>query len=185
MGILRDSSGQPDEPGPVLAPPAAGGPTVAPPLPGAAAPAGGAAAEGEQPSELRRRRDALAEQVTELHWDLGGLAYEMAIRDHFRLDVLVRRAAILQERDAELAEVERLLRMQEDGVAGSCPACSAPHSRGALYCWQCGATLMERVPSSVIHDGEHATGAMDALLAGAPDARPDAAPGVDGERQQP
>jgi hypothetical protein len=43
-------------------------------------------------SELRRRRDALAEQVTELHWDLGGLAYEMAIRDHFRLDVLVRRA---------------------------------------------------------------------------------------------
>jgi hypothetical protein len=33
----------------------------------------------------------------------------MAIRDHFRLDVLVRRAAKLQERDAELAEVERLL----------------------------------------------------------------------------
>ncbi len=51
--------------------------------------------------------------MTELHWDLGGLAYEMAIRDHFRLDVLVRRAAILQERDAELAEVERLLRMEE------------------------------------------------------------------------
>jgi hypothetical protein len=60
-------------------------------------------------SELRRRRDALAEQVTELHWDLGGLAYEMAIRDHFRLDVLIRRAAVLQERDAELAEVERSL----------------------------------------------------------------------------
>ena len=82
--------------------------------------------------------------MTELHWDLGGLAYEMAIRDHFRLDVLVRRAAILQERDAELAEVERLLRMEEDGVAGHCPSCAAPHSRGALYCWQCGATLMER-----------------------------------------
>jgi hypothetical protein len=98
--------------------------------------------------DLRRRRDALAEQVTELHWDLGGLAYEMAIRDHFRLDVLVRRAAILQERDAELAEVERLLRMEHDGVAGSCPSCQAPHSRGALYCWQCGTTLMERVPSS-------------------------------------
>ena len=64
----------------------------------------------DERSELRRRRDALAEQVTELHWDLGGLAYEMAIRDHFRLDVLVRRAAVLQERDAELAEVERLLR---------------------------------------------------------------------------
>ena len=99
-------------------------------------------------SDLRRRRDALAEQVTELHWDLGGLAYEMAIRDHFRLDVLVRRAAVLQERDAELAEVERLLRMEQDGVAGSCPNCAAPHSRGALYCWQCGATLMERLPST-------------------------------------
>jgi hypothetical protein len=100
------------------------------------------------PLDLQRRRDALAEQVTELHWDLGGLAYEMAIRDHFRLDVLVRRAALLQERDAELAEVERLLRMEQDGVAGSCPSCLAPHSRGALYCWQCGTTLMERVPSS-------------------------------------
>jgi hypothetical protein len=114
------------------------------------------AADGERPAtsietsqpDLQRRRDALAEQVTELHWDLGGLAYEMAIRDHFRLDVLVRRAALLQERDAELAEVERLLRMEHEGVAGSCPSCLAPHSRGALYCWQCGATLMERIPSS-------------------------------------
>ncbi len=64
---------------------------------------------------------SLAEQVTELHWDLGGLAYEMAIRDHFRLDVLVRRAAVLQERDAELAEVERMLRMQEDERRGDLP----------------------------------------------------------------
>jgi hypothetical protein len=93
---------------------------------------------------LDDRRDALAEQVAELHWDLGGLAYEMAIRDHFRLDVLVRRAAVLQERDAELAEVERLLRLEESASAGSCPSCAAPHSRGALFCWQCGATLMER-----------------------------------------
>jgi hypothetical protein len=99
-------------------------------------------------SELRRKRDALAEQVTELHWDLGGLAYEMAIRDHFRLDVLVRRAAVLQERDAELAEIERLLRLEESASAGSCPHCAAPHSRGALFCWQCGATLMERSPST-------------------------------------
>jgi hypothetical protein len=97
---------------------------------------------------LRRRRDRLAEQVTELHWDLGGLAYEMAIRDHFRLDVLVRRAAVLQERDAELAELERLLRMEEGAVAGDCPQCSAPHSRGAVFCWQCGAALMERAPST-------------------------------------
>ncbi|HEV7528341.1 MAG TPA: hypothetical protein VGO29_05560 [Solirubrobacteraceae bacterium] len=101
-------------------------------------------------SELRRRRDELAEQVTELHWDLGGLAYEMATRDHFRLDVLVRRAAVLQERDGELAEVERLLALEESASAGSCPGCSAPHSRGAVFCWQCGATLMERAPSTAM-----------------------------------
>jgi hypothetical protein len=116
-------------------------------------------------SDLQRRRDTLAEQVTEMHWDLGGLAYEMAIRDHFRLDVLVRRAAALQERDAELAEVERLLRMEHDGVAGSCPSCGAPHSRGALFCWQCGITLMERRPSDAIGQGEDTASVMDELLA--------------------
>jgi hypothetical protein len=125
-------------------------------------------------SELRRRRDELAEQVTELHWDLGGLASEMATRDHFRLDVLVRRAAALQDRDAELAELERLLALEESASAGSCPGCSAPHSRGAVFCWQCGATLMERAPSMAIPgvgmpaadgDRDAATVAMDALLA--------------------
>jgi phosphatidylinositol-3-phosphatase len=60
-------------------------------------------------AQLERRREALAAQVAELHWDLGGLAYEMAVRDHFRNDVLMSRAALLQERDAELAEVERKL----------------------------------------------------------------------------
>jgi hypothetical protein len=59
--------------------------------------------------QLERRREELAAQVAELHWDLGGLAYEMAVRDHFRNDLLMSRAALLQERDAELAEVERKL----------------------------------------------------------------------------
>ena len=58
-------------------------------------------------TSLERRREQLALQVAELQFDLGGLAYEMAIRDHFRLDVLTRRAAELQRADAELAEVER------------------------------------------------------------------------------
>jgi hypothetical protein len=116
-------------------------------------------------SELERRRDALAEQVTELHWDLGGLAYEMAIRDHFRLDVLVRRAAVLQERDAELAEVERLLREDGAGALANCPACAAPHSRGALFCWQCGATLMQRAASTSSSERDATTDAFDALLA--------------------
>jgi hypothetical protein len=119
---------------------------------------------GDARSELARRRDVLAEQVTELHWDLGGLAYEMAIRDHFRLDVLVSRAAMLQERDAELAELERLLRMESDGMAGSCPHCRAPHSRGAVFCWQCGATLMERLPSGAGSEAQGSGELMDALL---------------------
>lgn len=87
--------------------------SLPPPATSAALAASTPSREDDERAELRRRRDALAEQVTELHWDLGGLAYEMAIRDHFRLDVLMRRAAILQERDAELAEIEQRLAMGE------------------------------------------------------------------------
>lgn len=101
-------------------------------------------------AELRARRDALAAEVAELTWDLGGLTYEMAIRDHFRLDVLVRRAATLQERDAELGEVERLLAAAVEGVVGSCRSCGAPHSRGAAYCWKCGQPLMPQATSSAV-----------------------------------
>lgn len=122
-------------------------------------------------SALRHRRRELAEQVLELHWDLGGLAYEMAIRDHFRLDVLVRRAALLQERDAELAEVERLLRLEEGASAGTCPACAAPHSRGALFCWQCGTTLMGSAPSSVLTPAT--AGESDASGTAQAEVRPD------------
>jgi phosphatidylinositol-3-phosphatase len=74
-----------------------------------------ASGQGAQAADLQsllRRRERLAGEVAELHWDLGGLAYEMAIRDYFRPDVLVGRAALLQERDAELAEVERKLAAQ-------------------------------------------------------------------------
>jgi hypothetical protein len=95
-------------------------------------------------ADLERRRDNLAEQLAELQWDLGGLAYEMAIRDHFRLDVLARQAAKLQQVDAELAEVERMLRLDQAGAAGSCGSCGALYARGAVFCWQCGKDLMER-----------------------------------------
>jgi hypothetical protein len=118
MGILGEAIGR-DGSREELAPPRSHGGGTPAPVPSASA------AGPDARSDLRRRRDALAEQVTELHWDLGGLAYEMAIRDHFRLDVLVRRAARLQERDAELAEVERLLRSEEDGLGGSCGHCGA------------------------------------------------------------
>ncbi len=100
--------------------------------------------------DVARRRDQLAARFAELQWDLGGLMYEMAIRDHIRVDVLVQRAAALQEVDAELGELERILKMQESGTAGLCASCGAPHSSGAAYCWQCGQPLLEHVPSHAI-----------------------------------
>lgn len=104
-------------------------------------------------AELRNRRLQLAEQVAGLTWDLGGLTYEMAIRDHYRLDVLSRRAAKLQQADAELGEVERLLGAAEAGVHGQCRSCGAVHSRGAAYCWHCGAGLLQEArPSAAAQD---------------------------------
>jgi hypothetical protein len=97
-------------------------------------------------SDLERRRDRLARELAELQWDLGGIAYEMASRDHFRLDVLSRQAAKLQQVDAELAEVERMLKLDQAGAAGACGSCGALYARGSVYCWQCGSDLMERAP---------------------------------------
>ena len=100
--------------------------------------------------DLERRRDQLVARVAELQWDLGGLAYEMAIRNHVQVDVLVKRAAALQDADAELNEVERLVRMEETATAGSCTSCGAPHSSGATFCWQCGQPLLQQVSSDAI-----------------------------------
>ncbi len=100
--------------------------------------------------DLKRRRDELTARMAELQWDLGGLLYEMATRNAIHVDVLVRRAAVLQEVDGELSEVERILRMEETGAAGQCASCGAPHSSGAAYCWQCGQPLLEQVPSAAI-----------------------------------
>ena len=64
-------------------------------------------------NDLELRRERLARDLAQLQWDLGGLTYEMAIRDHFRLDVLIRQAGMLQDVDAELAETERLIALDE------------------------------------------------------------------------
>jgi hypothetical protein len=101
-------------------------------------------------AELRSRRRELAERVAGLTWDLGGLTYEMAVRDHYRLDLLARRAAELQQADAELGELERLLGAAEAGIHGQCRSCGAVHSRGAAYCWHCGAALLREARPSVV-----------------------------------
>lgn len=100
--------------------------------------------------DLSRRRDQLNARVAELQWDLGGLVYEMAIRDRISVDVIVRRAAELQNADAELNEVERILRFEQTATAGECPSCGAPHSNGAAYCWQCGQPIMREVQYEAI-----------------------------------
>lgn len=115
----------------------------------------GAASGGSPPTEsqiidLERRRDVLKARVAELQWDLGGLVYEMAIRDRIRVDVLVKRAALLQDADSELSEIERILRLEHTATAGVCASCGAPHSTGASYCWQCGQPILQQVPHDSI-----------------------------------
>lgn len=106
---------------------------------------------GDSPTvDLERRRDQLNAKVAELQWDLGGLVYEMAVRDRIRVDVIVRRAAELQDADAELREIERILKAEQDHTAGVCTHCGAPHSSGAAFCWQCGAQIMRQVDTSAI-----------------------------------
>jgi hypothetical protein len=63
--------------------------------------------------DLVAQRDRLLEKFTVMQADLGGAFYEMAIRDHVRMDVLTRKAAELQRVDAELLAAERLLEMFE------------------------------------------------------------------------
>jgi hypothetical protein len=96
--------------------------------------------------DLKRRRDQLNARVAELQWDLGGLVYEMAVRGQIHVEVLVRRAAVLQEADAELGEIERILKLEETGMAGTCANCGSPHSTGASFCWQCGQPLLAQAP---------------------------------------
>lgn len=91
--------------------------------------------------ELLKNREELSRKFAELQWDLGGMAYEMAARDHYRLDVLNKQAARLQEVDAELGQIERLLKLGEAGAAGTCPSCGSLQARGAVFCWQCGNEL--------------------------------------------
>ena len=100
--------------------------------------------------DLGRRREQLTARVAELQWDLGGLVYEMMVRNSIDVDVIVKRAVPLQDADAELAEVERILRMEESGIAGACGGCGAPHSSGATFCWQCGKPLLAQVSGDEI-----------------------------------
>lgn len=88
-------------------------------------------------AELLAQRDRLTERFALMQSELGGLFYEMAIRDHVRMEVLIPKAAELQRVDAELAQLERLIESGGSSVGGQCPSCGALYARGAAYCAQC------------------------------------------------
>ena len=92
--------------------------------------------------ELLAQRDRLLEKFTVMQADLGGAFYEMAIRDHVRLDVLTRKAAELQRVDAELLAVERLLEIERADAAGLCAGCGSPYGAADRFCPQCGNSLV-------------------------------------------
>ena len=90
--------------------------------------------------------------------ELGGLFYEMAIRDHMRIEVLVHKAAELQRVDAELGQLERMIEAGSASVGGKCPSCEAVYAHGAAFCAQC-ATPSRR------HDLPAALGPADVVTA--------------------
>jgi predicted RNA-binding Zn-ribbon protein involved in translation (DUF1610 family) len=96
-------------------------------------------------AELLAQRDRLLEKFTIMQADLGGAFYEMAIRDHVRMDVLTRKAAELQRVDAELLSVERVLELERSDAAGMCPSCGSPYGHGVRFCPQCGQSLISGV----------------------------------------
>ncbi len=107
-----------------------------------AKPAAEEAAKPEESAELLAQRDRLLEKFTVMQADLGGAFYEMAIRDHVRLDVLTRKAAELQRVDAELLAIERVLELERADAAGLCPGCGAPYGHAVRFCAQCGHALV-------------------------------------------
>jgi hypothetical protein len=95
------------------------------------------ATPGPTDPELLAQRDRLTERFALMQSELGGLFYEMAIRDHVRMDVLIPKAAELQRVDAELAQLERMIDSGPSSVGGQCPACGALYARGAAFCAMC------------------------------------------------
>jgi hypothetical protein len=112
------------------------------PGPAAAVAAVSPPAGGGSPSpELLAQRERLTERFALMQSELGGLFYEMAIRDHVQLDVLIAKAAALQRVDAELAQLEHLLHDGGGAIGGQCSSCGATYARGAAFCSQCAASL--------------------------------------------
>ena len=64
---------------------------------------------GAEAHDLTAERERLTERFVLMQSELGGLFYEMAIRDHLQLDLLVERAAVMQQLESELRRVQAQL----------------------------------------------------------------------------
>jgi hypothetical protein len=95
----------------------------------------------EGAAELLAQRERLLERFAVMQSDLGGAFYEMAVRDHVRIDVLTAKAAELQRVDTELAQLDRRLELQRTGAVGTCANCKTPYGPGASFCSSCGSAL--------------------------------------------
>lgn len=91
--------------------------------------------------ELVAQRDRLTERFALMQSELGGLFYEMAIRDHVQMEVLIKQAAELQRVEGELGAVERLLDSGAGAIGGHCEGCGAIYASGAAFCAQCARPL--------------------------------------------
>ena len=116
-------------------------------------PKDGSQAPHDSGLDLERRRQQLTSQLAELQWDLGGLVYEMATRDRIKIDVIAKQAAAMQDVDAQLSEIERIMLLEKTAVAGQCPNCKSPHSNAASYCWHCGTEILPQVDTGAIFSG--------------------------------
>jgi len=95
----------------------------------------------EPDATLLAERERLTERFALMQTELGGLFYEMAIRDHVRMEILMGKAAALQRIDTELAQVEHLIAGGDTGIGGHCRGCGAVYARGAAFCSQCAEAL--------------------------------------------
>jgi zinc-ribbon domain len=138
------AAAQPAVAQPAPAPAAAAQPQAAPVQAAAAQPQ----APGVDGAGLEARRQQLASRFAELQSDLGGLVYEMAIRDSFKQNLVVRRAAELQAVDQELSAVERQLGLAPAGAAAAaCPSCGAAVQAGSQFCARCGSVVAAPQPA--------------------------------------
>ena len=112
-------------------------------LPGRSSPQDGDQATVD--AALIAKRDRLVEKFTAHQLDLGGVLYEMAIRDSVVMPVLLERAAAMQVVESDLkaaqAEVDMAQEALAAGRARTCTACGATSSDGGKFCSSCGAQL--------------------------------------------